>query len=131
MEWSNKLEWLHGANKSGGLAIVFKDNLNYDLIKTKQDYYGNQIGVTRNSELHESLNLIDAYRELHSNVKKFKRFQLNSLIACKLDFFSLSKIFFQVKICYVVSNVKSDHKLVTLLLHHNSSNEEKDNGNLI
>ena len=33
MEWENKIEWLHGTNKSGGHAILIKNNLNYDLIK--------------------------------------------------------------------------------------------------
>ena len=37
MEWENKIEWLHGTNKSKRLAILLKNNLNYDLIKTYQD----------------------------------------------------------------------------------------------
>ena len=40
MEWGNKIEWLHGTNKSRGLAILLKNNLNYDLIKTYQDPHG-------------------------------------------------------------------------------------------
>ena len=40
MEWGNKIEWLHGTNKSRGLAIFLKKNLNYDLVKTYQDPYG-------------------------------------------------------------------------------------------
>ena len=37
MKWGNKIEWLHGINKSRGLAILLKNNLKYDLIKTYQD----------------------------------------------------------------------------------------------
>ena len=40
MEWRNKIEWLQGTNKSRGLAILLKNNLNYDLIKTYQDPHG-------------------------------------------------------------------------------------------
>ena len=40
MEWGNKIEWLHGTNRSKGLAILLKNNLNYDLIKTYQDPHG-------------------------------------------------------------------------------------------
>ena len=40
MEWGNKIEWLHGTNKSRGLAILLKSNLNYDLTKTYQDPHG-------------------------------------------------------------------------------------------
>ena len=66
------------------------------------------------------LNLIDAHRELHPNVKKFTRFQINSLIASRLDYFLVSKIFyFRVKECDIVSSVKSDHKIVTLSVHQN------------
>ena len=40
MEWGNKIEWLHETNESRGLAILLKNNLNYDLIKTYQDPHG-------------------------------------------------------------------------------------------
>ena len=70
----------------------------------------------------KSLNLIDAYRELHPDVKKFTRFQINPLIASRLDYFLVSKnLYFQVKECDIVPSLKSDHKIVTLLVHHNSS----------
>ena len=70
----------------------------------------------------KSLNLIDAYRELHPDVKKFTRFQINPLIASRLDYFLVSKnLYFQVKECDIIPSLKSDHKIVTLLVHHNSS----------
>ena len=40
MEWGKKIEWLHGTNKSRGLAILLKNNVNYDLIKTYLDPHG-------------------------------------------------------------------------------------------
>ena len=68
------------------------------------------------------LNLIDAYRSLHPNVKKFARFQIISLIASRLAYFLVSKSFyFEVEECDIVPSLKSDHKIVTLLVHHNSS----------
>ena len=82
----------------------------------------------------KSLNLIDAYRELHSNVKKFTRFQISPPIARKLDYFIVSKNFyFQVKDCDIVPSLKSDHKI--LLVHHNYSSRGsgywKFNNNLL
>ena len=66
--------------------------------------------------------LVDAYCELHPIVKKFTRFQISSLIASRLDYFLVSKNFyFQVKKCDIVRCLKSDHKVATLLVHHNSS----------
>ena len=190
MEWGNKIELLHGTIKSRGLAILLKNNLNYDLIKTYQDPHGRflflEIKVKNsfltianiygpnvddfdffrnmfvtlndfskneilmggdfnvilnndldklNGSLHKnklarqeilnyikSLNLIDAYRELHPDVKKFTRFQINPLIASRLDYFLVSKnLYFQAKECDIVPSLKSDHKIVTLLVHHNSS----------
>ena len=190
MEWGNKIEWLHGTNKSRGLAILLKNNLNYNLIKTYQDPHGRflfleikvknscltianiygpnvddfdffrymfvklndfskieillggDFNVILNNDLDKlngsphknklarqkilnymkSLNLIDAYRELHPDVKKFTRLQINPLIASRLDYFLVSKsLYFQVKECDIVPSLKSDHKIVTLLVHHNSS----------
>ena len=41
MEWDNKIEWLHITNKSKKTCnILLKNNRNYDLIKTYQDYHG-------------------------------------------------------------------------------------------
>ena len=40
MEWGNKLEWLQRTNKTRVLTILFKNNLNYDLLKTYQDPHG-------------------------------------------------------------------------------------------
>ena len=82
-----------------------------------------QIGATRNSKLHEVLNLIDVYCELHPSAKKFTRFQINPLTASKLDYFLSENFYFQIKECDIVPTVKSDHKIVTLLFHHNSSPE--------
>ena len=66
--------------------------------------------------------IIDANRELHPSVKQFTRFQINPLIASRLDYFLVSKNFyFRVKECDIVPSLKSDHKIVTLLVHHNSS----------
>ena len=60
------------------------------------------------------LNLTDAYRELHPNVKKFT-FQINPLIASRLDYFLVSKNFYwQVKKCDVAPSVKLNHKIMTL-----------------
>ena len=151
MERGNKLEWLHETNKSRGLAILLKNNLNHDLIKTYQDPYGrflfleikvknsfltianiygtnvddsdifrNMFGKLNDNEneilvggdfnvilnndldkdngsLHKSkfarqeilnyiklLNLINSYRKLHPNVKKFTSFQASHLIASRL-----------------------------------------------
>ena len=40
MEWGTKIEWLHGSNKSKGLAILFKKNLDCEIIKSYADPYG-------------------------------------------------------------------------------------------
>ena len=37
MEWGNKIEWLHGTHKSRGLAILLKNNIIYDLLRSYQD----------------------------------------------------------------------------------------------
>ena len=37
MKWGNKIEWLNEANKSRGLAILFKNNISNDILKTYQD----------------------------------------------------------------------------------------------
>ena len=40
IKWGNKIEWLHRTNKSRGLAILLKRNLNYNLIITYQHPHG-------------------------------------------------------------------------------------------
>ena len=48
------------------------------------------------------------------------------MIASRLDNFFLFKIFyFQVKECDIEPSVKSDHKIVTLLVHINTSQRER------
>ena len=73
------------------------------------------------------LHCFDAYRKFQLNVKKFTRFQINPLIACRLDYFLASKVFyFQVKERDVVPSVKSDHRIITLIVHYNTSPRGKE-----
>ena len=54
--------------------------------------------------------------------RNLQGFKIIPLIASRLDYFLVSKNFyFYEKKCDIVLCVKSDHKIVTLLLHHNSS----------
>ena len=100
----------------------FNVTLNNDLDKLNGSPHKNKFARQEILNYMKSLNLIDAYRELHPDVKKFTRFQINPLIASRLDYFLVSKnLYFQVKECDIVPSLKSDHKIVTLLVHHNSS----------
>ena len=46
---------------------------------------------------------------------------MNRLIVARLDCFLFLKIlYFQVNECDIIPSVKSDHEIVTLLVHHNS-----------
>ena len=96
--------------------------LNNDLDKLNGSPHKNKLARQEILNYTKSLNLIEAYRKLHPNVKKFTSFQINPLIASRLDYFLVSKnIYFQVQKCDIVPNLKSDHKIVTLLVYHNFS----------
>ena len=96
--------------------------LNNDLDKLNGSRHKNKLSRQEILNYIKILNLIDAYRELHPNVKKFTRFQINSIIASRLDYFLVFKNFFiQMKECDILPSLKSDHKIVTLVIHHNSS----------
>ena len=61
------------------------------------------------------LKLVDVYRELHPNVRKYTRYQTNPVIASRLDFFLMSQnLLNQVKGCDIIPSIRSDHKVVTV-----------------
>ena len=102
----------------------FNEILNNDLDKLNGSPQTNKLARQEILNNLKILNLIDVYRELHPNVQKFTWFQINPLIACRLDYFLVSKNFyFQVKKCCIVSSLKSNHKIVTLLVYHNSASQ--------
>ena len=102
----------------GDFIVTLNNNLN----KLNGSPHRNKLARQEILNYMKSLNLIDTYRELHHDVKKYTRFQINPLIANRLDYFLVSKnLYFQVKECDIAPSLKSDYKIVTLLVHHNSS----------
>nr|CAB3264543.1 pol-like protein [Phallusia mammillata] len=64
-----------------------------------------------------ALDLNDAFRLLHSTIKKYSRIQSNPLVATRLDFFLVSKsILSNVPNADIVPGIMSDHKIVVLTL---------------
>ena len=92
-------------DKKGGLARTHKKSL--EVVK----------------DLRESLDLIDAWRVLHSDLLKFTWRQRSPEVHCRLDFFLVSQSTFCNTIdAVIIPGYKTDHSTITIKVSLHSNN---------
>ena len=76
-EWRANSIWNHGLSNSRGVAILFSENLYYDISDITRDIPGRKISCKINVSGQHSLNLINVY--LPNSGKERKNFICNSI----------------------------------------------------
>ena len=91
--------------------------LNGDMDKLNGPQRKNKLASKEITNQIEMLGLSDVFRELHPRTKKFTRYQSTPVVATRSDYFFVTKnLLHQIQECDIIPSIRSDHKIVKLIL---------------